>query len=84
MTGSDESEATRMQQAALATTRQQVAAEVDELVDRFKPAVVKQRMVAGLRRRLSSLAVYALRRPALTVAAAGVVLVAWRLARRAT
>jgi hypothetical protein len=75
-----ESAATLVQQAAVDLTRQRVASEVDELVERFKPAVATQRIEANLRARLARLALSALQRPALVagVTVAGIALAIWR------
>jgi hypothetical protein len=76
----NESEATLVQQAAINLTRQRVASEVDELLERFKPEVATQRIEASLRAQLARWALAALRRPAVLAgaAAAGVALVLWR------
>jgi hypothetical protein len=86
MSSVDESEATRQQQAAIALTRHRVASEVDEIVDRFKPAVVKERAEARIAAELRELAAWARRRPgvAATIVALGLSFLAWRIHARAT
>ena len=78
-----ESEATLVEQAAVDLTRQRVASEVDELVQRFKPSVATQRIEADLRARLARFALSVLQRPALVagVSAAGIAFVIWRWRR---
>lgn len=85
MSSMDESEATRQQQAALALTRERVAEQVDEIVDRFKPAVVKQRVEARIVAELRELAAWARRKPTVAGAlvALGLSFLAWRIHARA-
>jgi len=73
MSGGVESEATRQQQAAIAETRKRLAQEVDELTERFKPAIVKERLEARLAERARDIARFAREQPRVTA----MVVVAW-------
>jgi len=79
-----ESEATRRQQAAIAETRQRLAEEVDELTERFKPAIVKQRVEARLAERARGIARFVRQQPRVTamVAVAWVALCVWSWRRK--
>jgi hypothetical protein len=86
MSNVEESEATLQQQAAIAVTRERVAQQVDEIVDRFKPAVVKERAEKRIVAELRELAAWARRKPGIAsaVVALGLSFLAWRIHARAT
>ena len=85
MTVGVESEATAEKEAAVDATRQRVATEVEEIVQRFTPAVVKQRLEARLLEKLERLILLARRRPAVVVGfgAAVACLALWQWRRKA-
>jgi hypothetical protein len=85
MSDPEASEATKRQEAAIGVTRQRLASEVDEVVERFKPAQIRRRVGGELRQKLAELVKLARRRPVFTaaIASGALALFIWRSRRRA-
>lgn len=83
-TPGDAETSTQYEEAALEATRERVASDVEELVHRFSPEVVKERIEERLLARLEPVFGFVRRRPALvaSVGAAGVILAVWGWSRR--